>query len=189
MVEVVVRQPARLGARVRARRTSPPRAGRATHPLSSGVEPCMVSVESRLSRFSRILPAKREESVTSICTVSSRTKRPCAVASSSRSAPTLFREAFGYETTQFPPATTSRRRSRCRSSCAGGGYASSSCAGASCPSWVKDPKDFPPRHQRPLRDGLLEKPTFKAAMKRRRCVFVRGRLLRVRREAGRRRPT
>ncbi|WP_043540209.1 SOS response-associated peptidase [Salinarimonas rosea] len=39
------------------------------------------------------------------------------------------------------------------------------------PSWTKDPKDFP-LVINARAETLLEKPTFKAAMKRRRCVFL-----------------
>ena len=45
------------------------------------------------------------------------------------------------------------------------------CAGASCRSWVKDPKDFP-LVINARGETLQTKPTFKAALKRRRCIFL-----------------
>lgn len=87
--------------------------------------------------------------------------------------PEVFREAFGYEDQpNFPPrynvAPTQpvpivvREEGRPRFKLVRWGF---------LPSWVKDPKDFP-LVINARAETLLEKPTFKAAMKRRRCVFL-----------------
>lgn len=87
--------------------------------------------------------------------------------------PELFREAYGYpDQPNFPPrynvAPTQpvpivvREGDQVRFRLVRWGF---------LPSWVKDPKDFP-LVINARSETLLEKPTFKAAVKRRRCVFV-----------------
>lgn len=55
------------------------------------------------------------------------------------------------------------------------------------PGWVKDPKDFP-LVINARAETLLEKPTFKAAIRRRRCVFVADAFYEWRREGNAKAP-
>jgi len=88
-------------------------------------------------------------------------------------APEVFRDAYGYEErpnfpprynvapTQPAPVVHQERGSR-RFRLVRWGF---------LPSWVKDPKGFP-LVINARGETLLDKPTFRAAMKRRRCVFL-----------------
>lgn len=87
--------------------------------------------------------------------------------------PELFREAYGYEERpNFPPRynvaptqpvpIVTREDGATRFKLVRWGF---------LPSWVKDPKDFP-LVINARAETLTEKATFKAALKRRRCIFV-----------------
>ncbi|GGK24295.1 SOS response-associated peptidase [Salinarimonas ramus] len=87
--------------------------------------------------------------------------------------PEVFREAFGYaQTPNFPPrynvAPTQPVPIVVREN---GAPHFKLVRWGFLPGWVKDPKDFP-LVINARSETLLEKPTFKAAMKRRRCIFL-----------------
>lgn len=87
--------------------------------------------------------------------------------------PEVFRQAFGYEETpNFPP-----RHNVAPTQPVPVVYAEHGARHfrlmrwGFLPGWVKDPKTFP-LVINARGETLLEKPTFRAAMKRRRCVFL-----------------
>ena len=87
------------------------------------------------------------------------------------SSPERIRRLFGYpEQPNFRRATTSPRRSRCRSCASSTAGANSRwCAGAD-PPWVKDPRAFTLLINA-RGESVNDKPAFRNAMWRRRCLF------------------
>lgn len=87
--------------------------------------------------------------------------------------PEVFRETFGYaETPNFPPRYNVAPTQPVPIVVDEGGAPRFRLVRwGFLPSWVKDPKAFP-LVVNARAETLLEKPTFKAAMKRRRCVFL-----------------
>ena len=89
--------------------------------------------------------------------------------------PETFREAYGYAR-DAKLSTTLQYRSRpslsawsCRR---GKNVISRLMRWGFLPGWVKDAQDFSSRHPMPAGKAITQKPAFRAAIRRRRCVFV-----------------